>query len=417
MRFDLLIKGGHVIDPEAGYDGRLDVGIRRGLITAVEPDLADADAVELIDASGEYVTPGLIDLHTHVYRGVGYFGIDADSVAWRSGVTTWVDAGSSGAFTLPGFREFIVEPATARILAFIAISYIGMPGLNYDEYAHIETCNLEVLRRAVDANRDLIVGIKVRMGTGRSGAPGIEPLRRARQAADEMAVPLMVHIATAPPAVEEILGLLRRGDIVTHCYTGQTERLVDAGGHVLEAARQARARGVLFDLGHGSGSFSWDSAEALVGQGFQVDVISTDLHQMCLPGQNLLEPLKQEIVARVTGDGTPQFMLPNAMSKLLHLGMPLIEVIRATTATPALVLNMQGQIGTLVPGARADVATFVLDQGTYKLYDIHGVCRTASRMLRNTRTLKDGRLLPPRPVPEAPPWIRLIDRENAGVLA
>ena len=417
MRFDLLIKGGHVIDPAAGYDGRLDVGIRRGLITAVEQDLPSADAVEVIDASDEYVTPGLIDLHTHVYRGVGYFGIDADSVAWRSGVTTWVDAGSSGAFTIPGFREFIVEPATARILAFIAISYIGMPGLNYDEYAHIETCNLEVLRRAVDANRDLIVGIKVRMGTARSGVHGLEPLRRAREAADELAIPMMVHIATAPPAVDEILVLLRRGDIVTHCFTGQTERLVDDDGRVLEAARQARERGVLFDLGHGSGSFSWDSAEALVRQELWADVISSDLHQMSLPGQNLLEPLKQEIVARVTGDGTPQFMLPTAMSKLLHLGMPLTEVIRATTTTPASVINMQGQIGTLLPGARGDVATFALDQGTYRLYDIHGVHRTANRMLRNTRTFKDGRLLPQRPIPAPPPWIRLVDREGTKAQA
>ena len=159
MQFDLLISGGHVVDPTADYDGRLDVGIARGRVVAVEPSLAGHTAAQMLDASGTYVFPGLIDLHTHVFHGVGYFGIDADSVAWRSGVTTWVDAGSAGAFTVPGFREYVIERASARILAFIAISYMGMPGLNYDEYANVETCNEEVLARAVDANRDVVVGI------------------------------------------------------------------------------------------------------------------------------------------------------------------------------------------------------------------------------------------------------------------
>jgi len=417
MQFDLLLTGGQVVDPGAGLVGRLDVGVRRGRIIAVEEGLAATEAAQVVPIDGEYLLPGLIDLHAHVYAGVGYFGIDADSVAWRSGVTTWVDAGSSGAFTFPGFRDFIIDRATARILAFIAISYMGMPGLNYDEYANIATCDVDVLRRVVDANRDVIVGIKVRMGTGRSGEHGLEPLRRARRAADDLNIPIMTHIATAPPPITEILPFLKGGDIVTHALTGQSERLVDDGGNVLEAALAARARGVIFDVGHGSGSFSWQSAEAAASAGFWPDVISTDLHQVSLPGPNLLEPLKQEIVARVTGDGTPRFTLPMAMSKFLHLGLSLQAVVAATTMRPARILALDGEIGTLRPGARADLATFVIDEGAFELRDIHGAVRTADRMLRNTRTFKDGRLMPAKPVLPPPPWIRLVDQEpSVGAL-
>jgi dihydroorotase len=411
MRFDLIIKGGTVVDPGAGLSGPLDVGIVGDRIATVESGLAAADAWRVIDATGQYVTPGLIDLHAHVFRGVGYFGVDADAIAWRCGVTTWVDAGSAGAFNFPGFREFIVDPARVRILAFIAMSYMGIPGLNYDEYAVLQALDPDVLRRTVALNRDIIVGIKVRMGTGRTGYQGLEPLRRARQAADQLGLRIMCHIATAPPAVDEILALLEAGDIVTHSYTGQTERLVDGDGALLEAARQARERGVIFDIGHGSGSFSFESAEALVQAGFWPDVISTDMHQVSLPGPNLIDPIAQEIVARVKGDGTPQFTLLTAMSKFLYLGWEFPDVIRATTSRPAEVLGLQGRVGTLRPGAYADIATFVIDQGEYRLFDIHGNERVATQMIRNVRTIAGGRDLPRKEMPDPPPWIRLVDLE------
>lgn len=412
MRFDLIIKGGTVIDPGAELSGSLDVAIVGDRIAAVERDIPAGDGWRVVDASGQYVTPGLVDLHTHIYRGVGYFGVDADAIAWRCGVTTWVDAGSSGAFTIPGFREFIVEPARVRIRAFIAMSYMGIPGLNYDEYAVLQSLDADVLHRAVAANRDLVVGIKVRMGTGRTGYQGLEPLRRARQAADELGLPIMCHIATSPPAVEEILALLTAGDIVTHSYTGQTERLIDGDGALLDAARQARERGIVFDIGHGSGSFSFESAEALARAGFWPDVISTDMHQVSLPGPNLLDPMAQEIVARVKGDGTPQFTLLTAMSKFLYLGWGFPDVIRAATSRPAEVLRLQGLVGTLRPGAYADVATFVVDRGEYRMFDIHGNERVATQMIRNVRTIVGGRDLPRKEMPDPPPWIRLVDLEE-----
>jgi dihydroorotase len=210
MRFDLLVKGGEVVDPGAGLGGLLDVAINKDRIAAVAPDIPTDSAWRVIDATGQYVTPGLIDLHTHIYRGVGYFGVDADAIAWRCGVTTWVDAGSSGAFTFPGLREFVIEPATARVYAFLSMSYIGMPGLNYDEYAAIETLDPGPLRRTVNQNRDRVVGLKVREGTGRTGNQGLEPLKLARAVADELELPIMCHIANGPPPVTDILPLLRR---------------------------------------------------------------------------------------------------------------------------------------------------------------------------------------------------------------
>jgi dihydroorotase len=411
VRFDLIIKGGHVVDPSAGLSGLRDVAIIGDRIAAIDEAIPAEAAWRVVDASGQYVTPGLIDLHTHLFRGVGYFGVDADAIAWRCGVTTWVDAGSSGAFSIPGFREFIVERSRVRIRAFIAMSYMGIPGLNYDEYGVLQSLDPDVLRRAVAAHRDILVGIKVRMGTGRTGYQGLEPLRRARMSADDLGLPIMCHIATAPPSVDEILEFLKAGDIVTHSYTGQTERLVDGQGALLEAARRARERGVIFDIGHGSGSFSFESAEALVRAGFWPDVISTDIHQVSLPGPNLLDPLAQDIVARVAGDGSPQFTLLTAMSKFLYLGWDFADVIRATTSRPAEVLGMQGRVGTLMPGACADIATFVVDQGDFRLFDIHGNVRVATQMIRNVRTIVGGRDLRRKEMPEPPPWIRLVDSE------
>jgi dihydroorotase len=411
--FDVLIKGGEVVDPGAGLTGLLDVGIKKDRIVAVEANLPPESASRTIDATGQYVTPGLIDLHTHVYRGVGFFGVDADAIAWRCGVTTWVDAGSSGGYTWPGFREFIIESSRVRVYAFISMSYLGIPGLNYDEYGAIETLDVNVLRRVVTANRDRIIGIKVRMGTGRTGNQGLEPLRRARIAADELGLPIMCHIAIAPPAIDDVLSLLKKGDVLTHSYTGHSERLVDGDLRPLDAARRARDRGVIFDIGHGSGSFSFESAEALSQAEFWPDVISTDIHQVSLPGQMLIDPTAVETVARVRGDGTPRFTLLTAMSKFLFLGWSWANVVRATTATPAAALGLEGQLGTLSPGAYADIATFVIDEGDFPLFDIHGNQRLGHQMIRNIRTLVGGRELPPKAMPAAPPWIRLVDLEQS----
>src|SRR3954452_8646987 len=335
MRFDLLIKGGEVVDPGGGHEGRLDVAIERGRIAAVDAGIPADSAFRVFDAEGQYVTPGLVDLHTHVFHKVTYWGIDPDPVASASGVTTWNDAGSAGALTLAGLREFVVDRARVRITAYLNISNIGLVGENH-ECANLAYLDVGLFRRLADDNRDLVRGVKVRMGTPTVGNNGLEPLRLARRAAEECELPLMVHVAFGPPAVEEVLALMRPGDILTHCFTGLDMKIVDDAGQLYEFARRAWESGVVMDIGHGTGSFAYATAEALMAAGRKPDVISTDLHQLSIKG--------------------PAFDLPTTMSKFLHLGMSLPEVVRATTSRPAELLGLD--VGTLRPGSPADVALF-----------------------------------------------------------
>jgi dihydroorotase len=388
VRCDLLIRNGHVLDPAAGYDGRLDVAVTRGRVAAVDADLPDEGAARIVDASERLVLPGLVDLHTHVFHGFTFWGVDPDPIATRTGVTTWNDAGSPGAMTIEGFRRHIVDEAQVRITTHVNIACIGLVGENY-ETANLEYCDVEILRRAVDRHRDLVTGVKVRIGTPTVGDTGVESLRRAIAAAEACDLPVMVHIAMAPPAVDEVLDLLRPGDVCTHAFTGLTMRLVDDEGRLHEAARRAIDRGVLLDVGHGTGSFSFESAEALLAQGVRPDAISTDVHQQSVYG--------------------PMFDLPTTMTKFLVLGMSLADVVRASTSRPAELLGLEHEIGTLRPGARADIGLFELLDGEFPLYDIAGDMRVSRTLLRNTLTILGGRELARRePEPRAfwtePTW-------------
>jgi dihydroorotase len=409
IHYDLVISGGHVIDPASGIDGFRDVAITGGSIAAVEMELPPHTAGRVIDATGHLVTPGLIDLHTHLFWGRDYLGIDADSLAWRCGVTTWIDAGSAGAFSMPGFREYVVRGSTVRMLAFINISYLGIAGLNYDEYCNPKACDVPLLARVVEENRDLIVGIKVRMGKEGVCYPGLQPLRKAVEAAEATGLPIMCHISNAPPSVDSVLALLRPGDIVTHAFTGDGQRLIDRRGRVRSAALRAREAGIRFDVGHGAGSFSFESADVLARNGFWPETISTDLHQISLAGPNLVED--QELMPRIRGDGTPQMTLPTVMTKFLALGMPLTEVIRATTLAPAEAIGRGGELGTLGPGKAADVGILSIEPGPVELIDIHGNRRPFDRMIRSMRTIVAGRELEPREQPPRLPWIRLVEPE------
>jgi dihydroorotase len=299
-----------------------------------------------------------------------------------------------------------------RILAFINISYLGLAGLNYDEYCNPRACDVPLLERVAGSAPDLVLGIKTRMGKEGVCYPGLDPLRRAVEASERTGLRVMCHISQAPPEVEEVLGLLRAGDIVTHAFTGGGERLIDADGRPRAAAQAARDRGVLFDIGHGAGSFSFASAEALAGAGFWPDTISTDLHQVSLPGPNLVAD--QELIADVLGDGSPQFSLLTVMTKFLYLGWGLPEVIRAVTATPASLLGMTGTIGTLRPGAQADIAILDVDPSPVELFDIHKERRRFDRSLRCVDTLIAGRPMTRVPMPATPPWIRLVEVEPAS---
>jgi dihydroorotase len=383
VKYDLLVRGGEVVDPGGGNSGRLDVAVVRDRIAAVAADIPPESAFRVIDASGLLVTPGLVDLHTHVFHKVTYWGIDPDPVASRTGVTTWNDAGSAGALTLPGFRDFVVSPAKSRITAFLNISNIGLVGENH-ECANLSYLDVELFRRLTDLNRDLVAGVKVRMGTPTVGAHGLEPLRRARRAADECELPLMVHVAFGPPTIDEVMPFLRPGDVLTHCFTGLTMKLVDDAGRLVESARRAWDAGIVMDIGHGTGSFSFETAEPLMAAGRRPDVISSDLHQLSVNG--------------------PAFDLPTTLSKFLALGMSLPEVIAAATARPAAVLRRLHEIGTFRAGSLADIALFRLLEGDFPLQDIAGNVRHATQLLRGAGTIIGGRMLAPLPLAPSAPW-------------
>ncbi len=390
MKFDLLIKGGHVLDAASGRDDPMDVAITRDRIAAVAPSIPAEAAFRVIDATGQYVSPGLVDMHSHVFHGFTAIGIDAENHGSRSGVTTWIDAGSVGGYTLPGFREFVVDRARVRIRAFLNISAIGLVAPDY-ELARLEFCNTRVFEIMANRNRDLVLGVKVRMGIPQYAVLGIEPLLRARAMADACALPLMAHIAWAPPALEEVLPHLRPGDIITHCFTGLGMKLIDADGRLRDDAKRVIDAGVVLYIGHGSGSYSFATAEAMLAEGYPPHVISTDSHQHSVQ--------------------SPMFDLPTCMSKMWHLGMPLGDVFAAATVRPAEVLGLAPEIGTLKDGAMADVALFAVDEGEFPLFDFSHDVRHANRLLRNTATIVGGRELLPAPPAQPAPWIDITEAQ------
>jgi len=392
MHFDLLIKGGEVVDPGGGHQGRVDVAIKRNRIAVVEANIPPEAAFRVIDATDQYVTPGLVDLHTHVYHNVTTWGIQADPVAARSGVTTWLDVGSAGAYNLPGFREFIVKPADARIYALLNISSIGLTAPTW-ELANLNHCDVDICCKLTDSHRDLVLGIKVRIDKNTTSGTGVEPLRRAREAAERCELPMMVHIGMGPPDIADVLAFLRPGDILTHCCTGHSMRLVDETGKLLDVARRAWDMGVVMDIGHGAGSFSFNTAGAMIDAGHQPDVISSDIHQFSIHG--------------------PLFDLPTCMSKFLALGMTFPQVVAAATSRPAAVLGLQNEIGTLQPGALADVALFRLEQGDFPFYDVHMNQRNGNTLIRNTVTIVNGRPMALLADPPPMPWIELTGDQRS----
>ncbi len=392
MDFDLVIRGGEVVDPGSNLLGRLDVGIRGGIIAAVDRSLPVETAGETLEAAGQIVTPGLLDLHTHVYWGATYWGIEPDPVAARTGVTTWLDAGTSGAYGFPGFRRYVIEQSEARVLALLNTSAIGLTAPTY-ELANLDYCDLDLAHQIVDANRDVLVGIKARVDANTTRGVGLEPLRLARKLADRVGLPLMVHIGKGPPALDEIFTLLRPGDILTHCCTGQANRILGAGGRLRDFVRRAWNEGLVLDVGHGTGSFSYEVAEQMLAAGLPPDVISSDIHQLSVQG--------------------PMFDLPTTLSKFLNLGMELPEVIERATARPARAIR-RPELASLKPGAPADVAVFALEEGDYTFHDVFMTARSGKLRLVNRTTIRAGRRMAMRPERPAAIWAVLPEHQRAS---
>jgi dihydroorotase len=354
---DLILKGGRIIDPANGRDETADIAFADGKVAAVGRDVPRGDA-EIADISGHIVTPGLIDLHAHVYWGGTSLGVDAAEVARAGATATFVDAGSSGPGNFPGFRRHVIEPSPLRILPFLNVSYPGIFAFGatvmVGECADLRLIDPRECVRVIEANRDLIVGVKVRVGKGAGGASGIAPLDIALEVAEEVGLPVMAHLDNPPPSRLEVLSRLRHGDILTHCFRPFPNAPATGDGKMREEVAAARERGVVFDIGHGSGSFGFRTAEAMLAAGFLPDVISSDVHALSIAG-----PAYNQLVT---------------MSKLLSLGMDLGAVIRAGTAAPAAALGRR-DIGHLGVGALGDASILYLEEGAFDYRDVLGETR------------------------------------------
>ncbi len=392
-QYDLLVRGGEVIDPGAGLSGKLDVAVKDGKIAAVEAGIDASKAGNVIDATGQFVTPGLIDLHTHVYWGSTFWGIEPDPVAARSGTTTWLDVGTSGAYSFPGFRRNIVETSKSKIFVLLNLSSIGLIGPSW-ELANPDYWDVDLARTIIDANRDVIIGVKARIDSSTTRGVGIAPLAKARELADAVGLPLMTHIGAGPPSIHEVIEHLRPGDILTHCFTGNNMRIIDDNGKILPEIKALREKGLILDIGHGTGSFSFETTEAMLEQGYLPDVISTDIHQMAIQG--------------------PAFDMPTTMSKFLALGMSLPDIIERSTAKPAAAMR-RTDCGSLAVGQPADIAVFFIEEGDFTFQDVRMVERKGTQVLRNATTIIDGEPLERVPLPKLQPWAVLPKHQRGKV--
>ena len=385
----LLIRGGHVIDPSQGLDGLHDVVVRHGKIAAIlAPATNLDDSLQIVDATDRFVVPGLIDFHVHVFPGVSHFGIDPDPTCLSRGVTTVVDFGTAGGLIFEGFRRYVIDQAQTRVLALLHIAGQGLIGSVGDppllgELHDLRYCDLETVRRVVEAHRDVIVGINIRCTAnlaegGRNEARGLD---LARQAADLVGLPLVVHSPNSTLSIEHVFGRLNPGDVLTHCYHGKNCGLVDEHSRIAPSIRQKLEKGVLLDVGHGFSSFDFGVARSLLEQGVYPDFISSDIHYYNLHG--------------------PVFDLVTTMDKFLHLGMTLPEVIRRTTQIPAQFLGREDEIGTLKPGAVADITVLEIQQGEYSLVDSEGRVEIGRQHLEPTHVFKSGRQWGVLPKPSA----------------
>jgi len=377
MIYDLLLTDGEVLDPAAGLKGRMDVAVAGGKIVAVAPNLPRNEARRTISAKGHYVTPGLVDVHAHVFVNAHDMGGQTDGFCRASGVTTLCDAGSAGSAGFAGLRHVLDHHVHTRVRAFVNLSAIGIIGgargtgeLHHFPYADPEGC-----ARTITENPDLAIGVKLRFGPGLVWEYTNEPVKLARKTADMAGgVPMMMHITDSPIPLPELIEPMKPGDIVTHCYHGRANGIMGQEKQfVLKEVVEAQRHGIIFDCAHGRNHFSFRMIEKALDQGFLPDTISTDL----------------TVTSATRG---PVWDMPTTMSKLLHFGMALPDIVRRATAAPAKILGYEGTVGTLKPGANADVSMLELRDGNFDLTDSEGTTITAKRRLIAQTTIKDGRV-------------------------
>ncbi|HEY7164696.1 MAG TPA: amidohydrolase/deacetylase family metallohydrolase [Candidatus Binatia bacterium] len=374
--FDLLLTGGTVLNPATGINEKLDVAIAGDRIAAIQAGVPRTKATRMLDVTGCYVTPGLIDFHVHSYWGVNPYGCDLDDLCLATGVTTTMDAGSSGPVNFPGFRKLVHESSRTRMLAFVALAQHGVlnePG----ELLNIGFADPEGAAQTVVENRGIGVGIKVRLHKKAIGENSRAALKLAIRAGAATGTPIMVHVGDTALSMAEIADTLRPGDIITHCYTPQKPSIIAEDGKLLPQVRSAKERGVIFDVGHAGGHFDFDLVRRAISEGIVPNVISSDLHgRLKQPGFGIV------------GD------LPTVMTKFLQLGLSFDQIIAACTINPAHVVGWQDRIGSLEVGRDADIAVLQIVNEPVTLRDSVGGETTANQRIAARWTIRRGEVFP-----------------------
>jgi dihydroorotase len=379
-KYDLVIRGGEVLDPSQSLRARRDIGIRWGVIETVQEAIPAERALKSIDASGKLVMPGLIDLHSHVYPYGSAIGIPADELVQFQATTTVVSAGDAGVNNLAALRRFIVAQTRARMYAFVHIANNGLSAFPAAELYNIDVAQTEACAMALAENADFLLGVKVRMSENVIYKHGLEPLKRGIQACEMCGWPakMMVHIGgvETKQLMSEILDLLRPGDVLTHAYSGAPNIAgvftnIVQDGKLLPAALAAKQRGVMFDVGHGGGSFDFTVAEVAIPGGCGPDTISSDIHVF-------------------SGNSPGMPYLPNVMSKFIPLGYTVEQVVAMATIAPAKIINRAPKIGTLQIGAPGDVAIMELVEGQTSFVDTRNNRREGKLLLKPVQTVING---------------------------
>ncbi len=375
MQCDVLIRGGTVIDPSQGISGPGDVAVTGDRITAQASELPNFHARHVIDARGLWVVPGLIDLHMHGYTH-SPFGLAPDPLCPAGGVTTMLDAGTAGSFNFDAFRRDGIDRTETQLLALVNLSCIGLVAASLGELLDPRYADPDGVVETIRRHSEVAVGVKIRAGKHiiGEGEQGWSNLHAAIRAARQSATWLMVHIGESPMSIPEIAEALDPGDCITHCFKGGSTRITDDNRKIYPAIRDAADRGVIFDVGHGFGSFQWEVVQAALDDGFEPTTISTDLHTKNIHG--------------------PVYDMPTTMSKFLMLGVPMERVIEMSTTRPARILNREDEIGTLRVGTIADIAILEKHQGKFEFTDSYRQKRVGHELLTAATTIRRGEILP-----------------------
>ena len=341
----------------------------------VNDKLDHALAEKVYDISDNIITPGLIDLHTHIYWGGTSIGIDPTDYARRCGTTTMIDAGTAGAGNFAGFREHIIKPTRPRILAYLNISFAGIFAFSdtvmVGESEDVRLLHPRACLNVANLNKDFIVGIKVRVGARASGSMGHAPLDIALEVAEEAGFPVICHLDWPPPSPTEVISRLREGDVLTHCFRPFPAAPARSDGRIREEILEARERGVIFDIGHGVGSFGFETAETMLNAGFLPDAISSDVHSLSIKG-----PAYDQLVT---------------LSKFLHLGMSITDIIAASTTGPARAIR-RPDLGTLSPGSIGDATILSIEKGEFIFTDSLGHTRSGEKKFTLKGIVLDGEM-------------------------